>query len=127
MAPSALTPPPEEYNTTLNYKQYFNDCSSTIVGIDNHGASASTQLIGAALKSRVEAIDHDLCDVGDEDTFFVADLGEVYRQHLRWKKNLARVKPHYGKHKTPESLRQTLLLTVAQPSSATRICRSCAS
>ena len=101
MAHSALTPPPEEYNTTLNYKQkqYFNDCSSAFVDIDNHGASASTQLIGAALKSRVEAIDHDLCDVGDEDTFFVADLGEVYRQHLRWKKNLARVKPHYGKQK----------------------------
>lgn len=94
MAPIALTPPPEEYNTTLNHKQFFNDCSSG--SIDN-GASVSKQLIGQALKSRVEAIDHDLCDVGDEDTFFVADLGEVYRQHLRWKKNLARVKPHYGK------------------------------
>jgi ornithine decarboxylase len=35
--------------------------------------------------------------VGEEDAFFVADLGEVYRQHLRWKKNLGRVKPHYGK------------------------------
>jgi ornithine decarboxylase len=53
-------------------------------------------LIGQALKSRVETIDHDTCDVGEEDAFFIADLGEVYRQHLRWKKNLARVKPHYG-------------------------------
>jgi ornithine decarboxylase len=26
----------------------------------------------------------------------VADLGEVYRQHLRWKLNLPRVKPFYG-------------------------------
>ena len=94
MAPSALTPPPEEYNTTLKHKQYLNDCS--FGPIDHNGASTSKQLIGAALKSRVEAIDHDICDVGDEDTFFVADLGEVYRQHLRWKKNLARVKPHYG-------------------------------
>jgi len=93
MAPSALTPPPEEYNTAL-HKQYLSDCS--LGSIDHHGASISKQLIGAALKSRVEAIDHDICDVGDEDTFFVADLGEVYRQHLRWKKNLARVKPHYG-------------------------------
>ena len=94
MAPSALTPPPEEYNITLNRKQYLSDCSFGT--IDNNGASKSKQLIGAALKSRVEAIDHDICDVGDEDTFFVADLGEVYRQHVRWKKNLARVKPHYG-------------------------------
>jgi ornithine decarboxylase len=26
----------------------------------------------------------------------VADLGDVYRQHLRWKLNLPRVKPFYG-------------------------------
>ena len=31
-----------------------------------------------------------------EDAFYVADMGEVYRQHLRWKMNLARVKPFYG-------------------------------
>lgn len=93
MAPSALTPPPEEY-ISLKHSQYLDDAS--FGHIDNHGVGKSKQLIGAALKSRVEAIDHDICDVGDEDTFFVADLGEVYRQHLRWKKNLARVKPHYG-------------------------------
>ena len=55
------------------------------------------QLIGAALRERVENVDHDACDAGDEDTFFVADLGEVYRHHLRWKLNLPRVKPFYGK------------------------------
>ncbi|KAL1654870.1 Ornithine decarboxylase [Didymella pomorum] len=100
MAPSALTPPPEEYNIALNHKQFFSDCS--LGSITNNGASNSKQLIGAALKSRVEAIDHDICDVGDEDTFFVADLGEVYRQHLRWKKNLARVKPHYAVKCNPD-------------------------
>ena len=105
MAPSALTPPPEEYNIALNHKQYLSDCS--LGSITNNGASSPKQLIGAALKSRVEAIDHDICDVGDEDTFFVADLGEVYRQHLRWKKNLARVKPHYGKLR-PQLLPQCL-------------------
>ena len=54
-------------------------------------------LIGEALRSRVESIDHEFCEPGEEDTFFVADLGEVYRQHMRWKKNLPRVKPFYGK------------------------------
>jgi ornithine decarboxylase len=67
----------------------------------NHGAGLTKQdvassLIGEALKSRIDHIDHDNCDAGDEDAFFVADLGEVYRQHLRWKLNLGRVKPHYG-------------------------------
>ena len=55
------------------------------------------QLIGDALRERVERIDYEICDPGEEDTFFVADLGEVYRQHLRWKLSLPRVKPFYGR------------------------------
>lgn len=62
-----------------------------------HAAVDPKQLIGNALRKRVESIDHELCEPGDEDTFFVADLGDVYRQHIRWKKNLPRVKPFYGK------------------------------
>lgn len=32
-----------------------------------------------------------------EAAFFVADLGEVYRQHLLWQKYLPNVTPFYGK------------------------------
>lgn len=63
----------------------------------------SHQLIGNALRERVENIDHENCEAGDEDTFFVADLGEVYRQHLRWKLNLPRVKPFYAVKCNPDS------------------------
>ncbi|KAI1824720.1 ornithine decarboxylase [Xylaria intraflava] len=62
----------------------------------NHGAAVAKQMIGDALRQRVEAVDHNTCDPGDEDTFFVGDLGEVYRQHMRWKRNLPRVKPFYA-------------------------------
>jgi ornithine decarboxylase len=92
MAPSAITP-------TEQYNKSYADCTSVDRALGtsvHHGAGISKQLIGEALKSRVEAVDPDTCDAGDEDAFFVADLGEVYRQHMRWKKNLARVKPHYG-------------------------------
>lgn len=93
MAPSAITLT-EEYQFPLKDVSSF---SSYCVGSNNnHGAWKSKQLIGEALKSRVEAIDPDTCNVGDEDAFFIADLGEVYRQHMRWKRNLSRVKPHYG-------------------------------
>lgn len=64
---------------------------------DGTNLAHAKQLIGNALRERVESIDHEYCEPGDEDTFFVADLGEVYRQHLRWKLNLPRVKPFYGK------------------------------
>lgn len=70
---------------------------NTLGSIQQNAVMAdSKQLIGDALHRRVEAVDHEVCNPGDEDTFFVADLGEVYRQHLRWKKNLPRVKPFYG-------------------------------
>ena len=31
-----------------------------------------------------------------EKAFFVADLGQVYMQHERWKKCLPEIEPHYG-------------------------------
>lgn len=49
------------------------------------------------LGQRVKGIDTDVCEAGEDDAFFVADMGEVYRQHLRWKLQLNRVKPHYGR------------------------------
>ncbi|KAL2021470.1 hypothetical protein VTK56DRAFT_7103 [Thermocarpiscus australiensis] len=60
------------------------------------------QLIREALRERVEKIDHEFCEPGEEDTFFVADLGEVYRQHMRWKLNLPRVKPFYAVKCNPD-------------------------
>lgn len=60
------------------------------------GPRVAQKMIADALEERVQAIDGDTCEAGEEDAFFVADMGEVYRQHLRWKSNLARVKPHYG-------------------------------
>jgi ornithine decarboxylase len=85
MAPSAITTT-EVYQTTLKDSlQSINH--HTLGSVEKHGAWKSKQLIGDALKSRVEAIDHDICDVGDEDAFFVADLGEVYRQWVNSMRN----------------------------------------
>ncbi|KAL7625185.1 Ornithine decarboxylase [Parahypoxylon ruwenzoriense] len=68
----------------------------------HNGAIFAKQLIGDALRKRVESIDHESCEPGDEDTFFVGDLGEVYRQHMRWKKNLPRVRPFYAVKCNPD-------------------------
>ncbi|RYP60031.1 hypothetical protein DL771_010642 [Monosporascus sp. 5C6A] len=67
-----------------------------------NGAIIAKQMIGEALRDRVENIDHESCSPGDEDAFFVGDLGEVYRQHMRWKKNLPRVKPFYAVKCNPD-------------------------
>ncbi|GAO16972.1 uncharacterized protein UV8b_06678 [Ustilaginoidea virens] len=69
----------------------------------HHALVDAKKLVGDALHQRVESVDHELCEPGDEDTFYVADLGEVYRQHLRWKKNLPRVKPFYAVKCNPDA------------------------
>lgn len=58
-------------------------------------------MIAHALQSHIESIDPDECEAGGEDAFFVADLGEIYRQHMRWKVNLPRVEPFYGMFARP--------------------------
>jgi ornithine decarboxylase len=95
MSPSA-TETIETRPSLTSIHSYF-ECSKDSYIENNHGVNTPKKLIGEALKERVERIDHDACDAGDEDAFFVADLGEVYRQHMRWKLNLPRVKPFYGK------------------------------
>ena len=98
MAPSA-TETCQEYNT-LNLS--ISNDSVRAVGSKistQDGSVKSEGLVATTLNDRVGRIDGETCEADEENAFFVADLGEVYRQHLRWKKNLKRVKPHYGKKK----------------------------
>lgn len=90
MAPSA---------TVIDYgyePAYTNQESLNVSKCQKHGGQASKDLVKGVLKGRAQNVDINVCEPGEEDAFFVADMGEVYRQHLRWKINLKRVKPHYG-------------------------------
>ena len=70
----------------------------SVVNLVGHRDTAEDgkRMIRGVMTERIAGIDHQICQPGDEDAFFVADIGEVYRQHMRWKMNLKRVKPHYG-------------------------------
>lgn len=101
---------------TITEFDYINNriFDSNVKSINDHGAAfdvseeigfchvSPKNLIGNALRDRVESIDPESCEAGEEDTFFVADLGEVYRQHMRWKMNLPRVKPFYAVKCNPD-------------------------
>lgn len=91
MAPSVIDI--QERNPDLLTNIHVTSTQSTLTSANCNGSNA---LIEQALRTRISAIDADTCDIGGEDAFFVADLGEVYRQHRRWKLNLPRVEPHYG-------------------------------
>lgn len=98
MATAAL----DHYVQTNNYHLKKAHFVEPLLQTRQHHAIDPKELIGQALHHRVEAIDHEMCEPGDEDTFFVADLGHVYRQHLRWKRNLPRVKPFYAVKCNPD-------------------------
>lgn len=91
MAPSAILPLAYTTATTTTTTNYYNDAAT-----ETKRAFAKT-LIGNALQERIDSIDYDSCEPGGEDAFFVGDLGEIYRQHMRWKRNLPRVEPFYGR------------------------------
>ncbi|XP_063046979.1 ornithine decarboxylase 1-like [Engraulis encrasicolus] len=51
---------------------------------------------GGSAKDAVEQIISKLSMSGGDDAFFVADLGDVVRKHLRWTRALPRVQPYYA-------------------------------
>ena len=89
------------YSTETLTQQYasisFNENQSRSSFKASYGKELGIKLTKDVLRERIKRIDTDTCAPGEEDAFFVVDMGEVYRQHLRWKMNLKRVKPHYGK------------------------------
>ena len=98
MAPSATQ---TAQDNTLNNAGYIpTKFASRVDGGDyaslTGGSMIAGDMIMKTMQERVNGIDEDTCEPNEEDAFFVADLGEVYRQHLRWKMNLKRIKPHYG-------------------------------
>ncbi|GAB1314111.1 Ornithine decarboxylase [Madurella fahalii] len=112
--PTVLTDHPEslDYYEFTNNHVFAKSCTNGFFEYHHHGHhdhynrrqanTTAKQLIGDALRERIENINHEFCEPGEEDTFFVADLGEVYRQHLRWKLNLPRVKPFYAVKCNPD-------------------------
>jgi ornithine decarboxylase len=75
--------------------------------------------VGSELKHRLHmfkqqqaALEAGKDDSGIEYSFFIADLGEVYRQFLRWKKNLPRIEPFYAVKCNPDPLVLRLLASL---------------
>jgi ornithine decarboxylase len=53
------------------------------------------QLIDLAIESHITHLSKKPLE--QNEPFFIADLGQVTRQHQRWKQNLPQVHPYYGK------------------------------
>lgn len=106
MAPTACVPA-EVCMTKLYDKPDF--YVNKGLELSNHGEGeisqsrlAAKDLVLNVLQKRAAEVDTDRCAPGEEDAFYVADMGEVYRQHLRWKMNLGRVRPFFAVKCNPD-------------------------
>ena len=84
----------------------------------NSRSRAGRETVGYELQHRLRlfkqqqsSLDHD-GDTDIEYSFFIADLGEVYRQFIRWKKNLPRIEPFYAVKCNPDPLVLRLLASL---------------
>ena len=74
--------------------------------IQQNGSDLGESFVESHLKAFLKR--HGSSDEHQEESFFVADMGDVYRQFIRWTRNLKRVKPYYG---TKQNLRLDLVPT----------------
>lgn len=111
-------PPTPPANSSDNELDSFHGVivpGSTTQQVQTVGAGAHRQSVVAAdspqihsgsfidnFKAAVGDVDIDQCDAHGENAFFVCDLAEVYKQHMRWMKELGfRVQPFFGKPVLP--------------------------
>ncbi|KAF9112314.1 hypothetical protein BGX27_003633 [Mortierella sp. AM989] len=64
------------------------------------------------LATRLGSFDSESDDLESENAFYVADLGEVYRQHLRWKTLLPRIEPFFAMKCNPDPMVMRLLASL---------------
>ncbi|KAF9956924.1 hypothetical protein BGZ65_002341 [Modicella reniformis] len=64
------------------------------------------------LQARLASFDAQSDDAEVDNAFYVADLGEVYRQHLRWKFLLPRIEPFFAMKCNPDPMVMRLLASL---------------
>ncbi|KAI3404644.1 SPE1 [Candida oxycetoniae] len=80
----------DNYTFTVRQNSAYFESSKT-VNLPNN-----SHLVEKALIDHVLAINHEECDAGDEDSFFVCDLNQIRTSVEVWKQLLPRVQPHYA-------------------------------
>lgn len=95
----ALTPPPDNVD----------ELAATPVAKTNIGQLLYRGSTTSQLKAVLSSVDVDACEANGENAFFIADLAQVYRQYVRWRRELPQVIPFYAVKCNPEPMILQLL------------------
>lgn len=94
-----LTPPPDDAE-----ERAFCPVVKSVAGDYVYAGTTARQL-----RAALDGIDVDQCDADGENAFFVADLAQIYRQYLRWRRELPHIIPFYAVKCNPEPMVLQLL------------------
>nr|CAB61758.1 ornithine decarboxylase [Mucor lusitanicus] len=74
--------------------------------------SVHNRSVSEVFQQRLESITNQKWESDQENAFFVGDLGEVVRQHIRWKSLLPRIEPFYAIKCNPDPMVVQLLASL---------------
>ena len=69
--------------------------TSKAIRVTGYRTTSPGDLIDLAIENHIARIVKRSA-VGGDDSFFVADLGQIIRQHRRWTHNMPGIRPFYG-------------------------------
>ncbi|KAI8580036.1 hypothetical protein K450DRAFT_239054 [Umbelopsis ramanniana AG] len=87
------------------------DFDSTVPSMES-SLSISNKPVHEVIREKLDSIHDDRWEADEENSFFVGDLGEVYRQHLRWQALLPRIEPFYAVKCNPDPMVVKMLATL---------------
>lgn len=94
-----LTPPPDDAE-----EQACFPIAKSNLGDEIYAGTTVQQL-----RAVLDAIDVDACEADGENAFFVADLAQIYRQYMLWRRELPHIIPFYAVKCNPEPMVLQLL------------------
>lgn len=116
-SPEQVLNPKALLNTTSPDMTVHMECSLPYFKIKSPSRQGH-DTVGRELKHRLELFKEQQASLDTdggtdlEYSFFIADLGEVYRQLIRWKANLPRIEPFYAVKCNPDPLVLRLLASL---------------
>lgn len=102
VAPQTAPPSPEICPSYLGNDGHVKPLSLDYIKPNGAPKPVFFGTIEQQLRTVLGDVDVDACDADGENAFFVADLSEIYRQHIRWIRALPRVIPFYAVKCNPD-------------------------
>lgn len=92
----------KKVDTTESFLEKFLEDLKNDVDISRLPHEQAHAQIFQALRQRVDMISNETCAPGEENSFFVCDMGEIERLYKNWKVELPRVQPFYAVKCNPD-------------------------